>query len=88
MREDLFLRVEERVGGRIHRKYTLRDDWGLIGCRCHTQSVLGLVHKSDQIEEISKKELYDSHRFLRFGHFPKVKRIQCNEYNSCIQHLL
>ena len=45
-------------GGRIYREYTLCGDWGLIGCICHPQFVLDLMHKLDQVDEIKEKELY------------------------------
>jgi hypothetical protein len=50
-------------GGRIHKEYTLCDDWGLIGCICHPQVVLDLLHKLDHIDEIKKKELYHLRSF-------------------------
>ncbi len=58
------LEVTQRIlynftrGERIHREYTLCNDWGLIGCICHPQVVLNLMHKLDKVTEITKKELY------------------------------
>ncbi|MGD2248313.1 MAG: hypothetical protein PVF58_07880 [Candidatus Methanofastidiosia archaeon] len=43
---------------RIHREYTLCDKWGLIGCICHPLFVVDLLHKLDQIPEITEKELF------------------------------
>ena len=65
----LFLRTEDsgltlRIlynfarGGRIYREYTLYGEWGLIGCICHPRFFAGLMHKLDQVNEITKKELY------------------------------
>jgi len=45
-------------GGRIYREYALYGDWGLMGCVCHPAFVTGLMHRLDQIEEITRKELY------------------------------
>ena len=45
-------------GARVYREYSFYDDWGLIGFISHPHFVLGLMHKLDQIEEITKKELY------------------------------
>ena len=45
-------------GGRIHREYTLCDEWGLIGFICYPQFMVDLMHKLDSIEEIKRKELY------------------------------
>jgi hypothetical protein len=50
-------------GERIHREYTLYGDWGLIGCICHPQFVVGLMHELDRLEEIEKKELYHLRSF-------------------------
>ena len=50
-------------GGRIHREYGLFGDWGLIGCICHSQFVVDLMHKLDVIEDIKKKELYHLRSF-------------------------
>lgn len=43
---------------RMHREYTICDEWGLIGCICHPLFVVNLLHKLDQIPEITQKELY------------------------------
>ncbi|MBU7009129.1 MAG: hypothetical protein HXS46_00445, partial [Theionarchaea archaeon] len=43
--------------------YTLCDDWGLMGCICHPAFVVGLMHRLDHIEEITKKELYHLRSF-------------------------
>ncbi|MBU7026069.1 MAG: hypothetical protein HXS48_03930 [Theionarchaea archaeon] len=70
----LFLRTEDigltlRIlcnfakGGRIYREYSLRGDWGLIGCICHPQFVIDLMHKLDQVDEIKEKELYHKRSF-------------------------
>jgi hypothetical protein len=45
-------------GARVYREYALYGEWGLIGCICHPSFVIGLMHKLDQIEEITEKELY------------------------------
>lgn len=50
-------------GGRIYREYSLLEDWGLMGCICHPTFVIGLLHKLDQIEEITMKELYHLRSF-------------------------
>ncbi|MBU7012096.1 MAG: hypothetical protein HXS46_15535 [Theionarchaea archaeon] len=50
-------------GGRIRREYSLLDDWGLIGCICHPSFSIGLMHRLDQIEEITEKELYHVRSF-------------------------
>jgi len=50
-------------GERIYREYTLCDDWGLMGCICHPAFVVGLMHRLDHIEEITKKELYHLRSF-------------------------
>ena len=70
----LFLQIDEREiiqqllgnfarGGRIHREYTLLDEGGMMGCICHPQFVLTLMHKLDSIDEIKKKELYHIRSF-------------------------
>lgn len=50
-------------GGRIHKEYTLCDDWGAIGCISHPLFVIDLMHKLDQVDEIKKKELYHIRSF-------------------------
>lgn len=63
------IKVTQRIlhnfarGGRIYREYSLCDDWGLIGCICHPQFVLDLMHKLDRVDEIEKKELYHLRSF-------------------------
>ncbi len=50
-------------GERIHKEYTIYGDWGLIGCVCHFQVVLNLMHKLDQVKEIKAKEVYHLRSF-------------------------
>lgn len=50
-------------GERLYREYTIFDDWGLIGFICYPTFVVGLMHKLDQVEEITEKELYHSRSF-------------------------
>ncbi|MGD2247365.1 MAG: hypothetical protein PVF58_03095 [Candidatus Methanofastidiosia archaeon] len=50
-------------GARLYKEYTFYDNWGLIGCISHPAFLIGLMHKLDQIEEITKKELYQLRSF-------------------------
>jgi len=50
-------------GERIYREYSLYDDWGLMGCICHPKFLIGLMHKLDQVDEITEKELYHLRSF-------------------------
>lgn len=70
----LFIKTDERdvtkqivcnfaKGERIHREYTLYEDWGLIGCVCHPAFLLDLMHKLDNIKEIKTKEVYHIRSF-------------------------
>ncbi|MBU7047052.1 MAG: hypothetical protein HXS54_11520 [Theionarchaea archaeon] len=50
-------------GGRIYREYALCEDWGLIGCICHPQFMIDLMHRLDEIDEIKEKTLYHLRSF-------------------------
>ena len=45
-------------GGRIHREYTICDDWGMMGCISHPLLVVDLMQNLDEIGEIKEKEMY------------------------------
>ena len=45
-------------GARMFKSYALYGIWGVIGCLCHPLFVADLMHKLDQIDEITEKELY------------------------------
>lgn len=79
---NLFLRTEDtnvtrRVvynfarGERVLKEYTFCEDWGYVGFICHPLFLTGLMHKLNQIDEITKKELYQLRSTPDRKHFLK-----------------
>ena len=66
---ELYFRTEDRNvtrriqynfarGSRVLKEYSFCGDWGRLGFISHPHFLTGLMHKLDQIDEITKKELY------------------------------
>lgn len=43
---------------RVLKEYVLCKEWGLLFCVSHSSFLTELMHKLDQIKEITEKELY------------------------------
>jgi len=66
---ELYLKTEDRAvtrriqcnfvrGSRVFKEYSFCGDWGRVGFISHPHFLTGLMHKLDQVDEITKKELY------------------------------
>ena len=45
-------------GARLYKEYLLYEEWGSVYCACHPSFLTDLMHKLDQIDEITGKEFY------------------------------